>query len=154
MEAIISLVETFVIAFRQMEHTKQTSMATLYSSQVISISLTYIQNLFWNRFIAFLNLGVSDSARVFHPLAISVSTNEDEIMFNFIGKWIWILCMSTPAKNNHSPKYRQENVCWSTYQISHLKNRCPMLHLPFLMDCQRYTLQWKMEDVIFIWWNV
>jgi hypothetical protein len=31
-------------------------------------------------------IGVSDYARVFHPVAVSLSTNEDESMFHFIGK--------------------------------------------------------------------
>jgi hypothetical protein len=46
-----------------------------------------------NIFISIIT-GISDIARVFHPVAVAISTHEDAAMFEFIGKLNYVLMNS------------------------------------------------------------
>jgi hypothetical protein len=50
----------------------------------IALYLSILKYITTSTYHLFFNFSVSDYARVFHPLAICKSTNEDTVMFKFI----------------------------------------------------------------------
>ena len=71
-----------------------THKTNLYGYPTLIVGTKNITNIFMknnsnylSQLISFndITAGVSDMARVFHPLAITMSTNEDAPMFQFIG---------------------------------------------------------------------